>query len=59
MAQSDCIYHFSLHCFFVFFLVARRVEMVMHVMQMTENRRWDETHVTVEFKKKRRHQVTW
>ena len=30
------------------FSVARRVEMVMHVMQMNDNRSWNETHVTVE-----------
>ena len=28
--------------------MARRVEMVMHVMQMNDNRSWNETHVTVE-----------
>ena len=33
---------------FFFFFVARRVEMVMHVMQMNDNRSWNETHVTVE-----------
>ena len=31
-----------------FLFVARRVEMVMHVMQMNDNRSWNETHVTVE-----------
>ena len=34
-----------------FFFVARRVETVMHVMQMIDNRRWNETHVTVELEK--------
>ena len=29
----------------------------MHVMLMIANREWDETHTTVEFEKKRRHQV--
>ena len=31
----------------VFFL-ARHVEMVMHVMQMIDNKRWNETHATAE-----------
>ena len=35
----------------IFFLVAHRVEIVMHVRQMIDNRRWDETHVTVELEK--------
>ena len=34
---------------FLFFVcVARRVEMVKHVMQMIDNRRWNETHATAE-----------
>ena len=37
--------------------MARRVEMVMHVMQMTDNRRWNETHVAVDVMKET-HQVT-
>ena len=31
-----------------FFFLARRVEMVVHVMQMIDNRRWNETHATAE-----------
>ena len=33
------------------FFVALRVEMVMHVMQKIDNRRWDQTHATVELEK--------
>ena len=38
----------KLFTFPIYFFVARGVEMVMHVMQMSDNRRWNETHVTVE-----------
>ena len=30
------------------FFVARRVEMVMHAMEMIDNRRWNESHVIVQ-----------
>ena len=45
------LHHRSEEIFLIFFKVARRVEMVMHVKQMIDNRRWDETHVTVEIEK--------
>ena len=43
--NTPCLYIFQLG---FSFSVARRVEMIMHLMQMNDNRSWNETHVTVE-----------